>query len=265
MVDPARPFHRYTYEEYLELEQDSPVKHEYFGGEIYALAGGTPEHAALAMAVATLLGSQLADSPCRLFSSDLRVRVLSSGLATYPDLTVIRGPLEREAAGSATAVNPTLVVEVTSPSSEDYDRGDKLDHYKTIESLRWILVVSHRAAQIDSWSRSPDGSWTKTVATAGQRVLIGEACLRARRRPGVRRDTADALNQSVVIERSEHTIGANRRSSPTRGRRTSPGRSRCRTDPGTTCPHSAVGIRRRSGCFRRRTRGNRGRSGSDFR
>lgn len=90
------PRHKYTFADYEDLEQASNVKHEFFAGEIYAIAGGTPEHAALAVAVAALLFPQLQAGPCRTFSSDLRVRVRATGLASYPDVTVVCGPLERD-------------------------------------------------------------------------------------------------------------------------------------------------------------------------
>jgi Uma2 family endonuclease len=172
MSQGARPFHRYTYRDYLTLEQDSPVKHEFFSGEIYAMAGGTPEHAALAMAVATALGRQLEGTPYRLFSSDLRVRVSASGLTTYPDLTVICGPLQRDPESNSTVINPTIVVEVTSASTEDYDRGEKLEHYKRIESLKGCLIVSHRTAELELWSRASKDSWTSVRAKTGEQLEI---------------------------------------------------------------------------------------------
>ncbi|HEV8712662.1 MAG TPA: Uma2 family endonuclease [Candidatus Binatia bacterium] len=172
MSQGARPFHRYTYRDYLTLEQDSPVKHEFFSGEICAIAGGTPEHAALAMAVATALGRQLEGTPYRLFSSDLRVRVSASGLTTYPDLTVICGPLQRDPESNSTVINPTIVVEVTSASTEDYDRGEKLEHYKRIESLKGCLIVSHRTAEFELWSRASKDSWTSVRAKTGEQLDI---------------------------------------------------------------------------------------------
>jgi Uma2 family endonuclease len=87
MTEPTR-LHRYSYRDYLELEEASNVKHEYLEGEIYARAGGTPEHAALAASISSALHSQLRGGPCRVYSSDLRVRVLATGLATYPDVSV---------------------------------------------------------------------------------------------------------------------------------------------------------------------------------
>jgi Uma2 family endonuclease len=161
-----RGHHRYTYAEYLDLEEASNSKHEFLDGEIYAMAGGTPEHAALAAALTIAVGSSLRGGPCRAYSSDLRVRVLATGLATYPDLTVICGPLETDPDSRVTAVNPTLLAEVLSDSTEDYDRGEKLDHYRQIPSLQECLLISHREKSIERWRRS-GGSWERTVAGAG--------------------------------------------------------------------------------------------------
>ncbi|MGH8471968.1 MAG: Uma2 family endonuclease, partial [Gammaproteobacteria bacterium] len=119
----SSPLHRtrYTWAEYIALEASSNVKHEYLDGQIYAMAGGTPEHAALAAAVTGLLFPQLRGSPCRAHDADLRVRVPKTGLATYPDVTIVCGPSERDPDDRNAVTNPTLIVEVLSQSTEDYD------------------------------------------------------------------------------------------------------------------------------------------------
>jgi Uma2 family endonuclease len=170
MNQPSQRHHRYTFAHYLAYEDGSNVKHEFLNGEIYAMAGGTPEHAALAAAITTLIGAQLGEGPCRAFSSDLKVRVLATGLVSYPDLTVICGAIEYDPQSRLVAVNPTLIVEVLSDSTEDWDRGEKLEHFKQIPSLRECLLVSHRTRQIDLWRRNPDGSWSHRTATAGDTV-----------------------------------------------------------------------------------------------
>lgn len=167
----AFPLHRYTYADYLRLEAESSTRHEYLEGEIVAMAGGTPEHAALAMAIGRQFGNQLEGKACRVFSSDLRVRVLATGLTTYPDVTVICGPSERDPEDSATVVNPTVVVEVTSESSEAYDRGAKHDHYRSIPSLAAIVVVSHREPLVEVTTRGAS-DWTKQEFRAGDRAVI---------------------------------------------------------------------------------------------
>jgi Uma2 family endonuclease len=169
--------HRYTYANYLDLEAASNVKHEFLAGEIYGMAGGTPEHAALSVAVSGALLAQLRGGPCRVYSSDLRVRVLATGLATYPDVTVVCGEPERDPESPTTIVNPRLVVEVSSDSTMDYDRGEKLEHYRQIPSLAGIVLVSHTQRCIEVWQRAADGTWTASTAGAGERAeLPGIAC-----------------------------------------------------------------------------------------
>src|SRR5437763_840040 len=116
----------FSFRDYLELEAASNTKHEYSAGEIYAMAGGSPAHAALSMAVGGALLAQLRGGPYRVYSSDLRVRVSATGLATYPDVTVVCGPEEHDAQSESTVINPAVLVEVLSPSTEEYDRGEKL-------------------------------------------------------------------------------------------------------------------------------------------
>src|SRR5213075_1283197 len=118
----SAPLHKinYTYVEYLALESSSNVKHEFLAGQIYAMAGGTPENAALAAAVIGLLFTELRGGRCRAYDADLRVRT-PSGLATYPDVTVICGRSERDEGDPQAVTNPTLIIEVLSRSTEEYD------------------------------------------------------------------------------------------------------------------------------------------------
>src|SRR5215470_2923612 len=145
MVLPARPRHRYTYLQYAALERESSTKHEFFDGEIYAMAGGSEDHAALAVSVLAALLAAIGERSCRASSSDLRIYVEAVGLATFPDGSVICGPLQQHPPSpDATALNPMILLEVTSDSSEEYDTGTKLGHYRTIPSLLDCVVVSHR-------------------------------------------------------------------------------------------------------------------------
>ena len=164
--------HRYTYAEYLDLEEVSNVKHEYLAGAIYAMAGGTPEHAEMAAALISMLSARLRGSQCRVYSSDLRVRVTATGLATYPDVTVVCGPLERDPGSHTTIINPTAVFEILSDSTEAYDRGDKLDHYRQISSLRECVLISHREPLVEVWSRGDEGGWNHGEARAGETVSV---------------------------------------------------------------------------------------------
>jgi Uma2 family endonuclease len=112
--------------------------------------------------------------------------VLATGLATYPDVTVVCGELERDPESPATVVNPRVVVEVLSDGTEAYDRGQKLDHYRRIPSLAAVVLVSHRAPAIEVWERTSDGTWGRREFGTGQaaeiqalpaRLLVDEICL----------------------------------------------------------------------------------------
>lgn len=162
----------YTFAEYVRLEEGSTVKHEYLGGQIYAMAGGSPEHAALAAAVIAKLVVALEGGRCRVHTSDLRIRVRTTGLCSYPDVSVVCGPREVDPESADTVTNPTLLVEVTSKSTEEYDRGEKFDHYRQIPSLREYALVSHRERAIEVRARDDGGKWVTRVARSGERVEL---------------------------------------------------------------------------------------------
>jgi Uma2 family endonuclease len=161
---------RNTYEQYRALEEQSGIRHEYLDGEIYAMATGTPDHAALAARLIQLLGARVPPG-CRVYTSDLRVFIARSGLITYPDVSVACGPTVRAAVDPLAIENPVLLVEITSPSTEDYDRGEKLRHYKLLHSLREVLIVSHREARLSLHRRSEAG-WTELLARAGETLEL---------------------------------------------------------------------------------------------
>jgi Uma2 family endonuclease len=169
----ARQVH-YTYAEYLALEEESSTRHEYLDGEIYAMAGGTPDHAALAAAIISLISRRL-PAGCRVFTSDLRVRVPATGLSTYPDAAVVCGKTVRAADDPLAVSNPVLLVEVTSASTENYDRGEKLRHCQQLESLREIVVVSHREPRVTVVSRQADRTWASSDARSGESFTIATA------------------------------------------------------------------------------------------
>jgi Uma2 family endonuclease len=165
------PRHSHSFADYLETEEISGVRHEFYAGEIYAMAGGTPEHAAMAAAITATLVRQLEGTGCRAYSSDLRVRVLATGLATYPDVTVISGPSARDPESATHVTNPKLVVEVLSPGTEDYDRSEKLEHYKQVSSLSAVVLVDHRSQLVELWARNGDG-WSYARFGAGEQVPL---------------------------------------------------------------------------------------------
>jgi Uma2 family endonuclease len=170
---PARGHHRYTYADYVAVELDSPIKHEFLDGEIYAMAGGSEEHSALAAEVLGAFRDAVRSGSCRVHTSDLRIYVEAVGLATFPDGSVICGPLlQHPPSPNATALNPSVLLEVTSDSSEEYDTRDKAEYYRTVPSLREYVIVSHRERRITVHTRSGDSVWTTRVAIAGGRVGV---------------------------------------------------------------------------------------------
>lgn len=170
---PVRRLHRYTYADYVALEQESSTRHEFLDGEIYAMAGGSEEHSALAAEALRALGNAIGEQPCRVHTSDLRIYVESVGLATFPDGAVICGGLEQHGPSpKATALNPLVLVEVTSDSSEEYDCVEKLEHYRTIPTLREYIIVSHRERRITVHARVSEGNWTTRSAISNGRVRI---------------------------------------------------------------------------------------------
>jgi Uma2 family endonuclease len=165
----ARRLH-HSYDEYLVTLALSAVKLEYCEGEIYAMAGGTPAHADLAASMTRVLGNTLLDR-CRVSSSDVKVRVEATDLSTFPDVTVVCGERLRARIDANAVINPTLLVEVTSNSTEDYDRGEKLGHYQQLPSLAAVLFVSHRRPEITVVARTPDG-WQRREFRAGESVVV---------------------------------------------------------------------------------------------
>ena len=176
VVAPIR-LHRYTYREYLALEDGANVRHEFFDGEIYAMAGGTPEHAAICANVSTALNLQLRGKGCRVHASDLRIRVLATGLVTYPDVSVVCAHAELDPDSRVTVVNPTAVVEVLSPSTAAYDRGEKLANYQRIPSLREVVLVAHDERLVEVWHRDQAGAWTRREARTGAIALDAIGCV----------------------------------------------------------------------------------------
>ena len=168
----------HTFRDYLAHEEASNTKHEYLDGQIYAMAGGTPEHSALIASVTTHLSNQVRGGHCRVHMSDLRIRVVETGLATYPDVAVVCGVWERDPEDSRTILNPTVIVEVSSPSTEAYDRGEKLEHYKRIPSLRACLLVAHDRREIELWTRDGSEAWKRSLVVSGQVAEIAAASAR---------------------------------------------------------------------------------------
>lgn len=160
-----------TPEEYLRLEREASFKSEYYDGEIFAMAGGTAEHSAIVMNVGGELRSLLKGNRCAPCDSNLRIKVATADLYTYPDVSVICGPLEYADPHRDTVTNPTLIVEVLSDSTEAYDRGKKFAHYRTLPSLAEYVLVSQKEPLVEVLFKLPDGTWQLTPARGRDAVV----------------------------------------------------------------------------------------------
>jgi Uma2 family endonuclease len=167
----------YTYEDYLALEQDSELKHEFDHGEIFAMSGGSPRHSALAFRISVALAATL-PSGCTGFQSDMRIRVLATGRATYPDVSMVCGPIELDPddRSGTTITNPALLVEVLSPSTEDVDRGSKWRDYQRIPSLQEYVLVNQEP-RIEVYRRQRSGNWEYLEVHEGVVKLTSGAVL----------------------------------------------------------------------------------------
>lgn len=174
----AQSERRYTYEEYLAFDDSSEGKHEYVNGQIIAMAGGSFRHGELAARVIAVLVNAR-NTGCRVFSSDVRVRVLATGRATYPDASVVCGQIERDPADKSgrSATNPTLLVEVLSPSTEKDDRGEKWEHYQRIPTLQEYVLVSQDRQRVERFRRGEAGDWHYTALTEGKLELASGGVL----------------------------------------------------------------------------------------
>ena len=150
---------RVTYEEYLALERKAERKSEYFNGEIFAMAGSSPQHVLVVTNVVSELRSQLKTSPCTVYSTDLRLKVNATGLYTYPDVIVVCGEPQFDDDHKDTLLNPTLIVEVLSESTKDYDRGGKFEQYRMIESFVEYVLIAQNKRHVEHFVRQADNRW----------------------------------------------------------------------------------------------------------
>jgi Uma2 family endonuclease len=154
-----------TPEEYLAIERDVPTKHEFYRGEMFAMSGVSHEHNLITMNIGASLHAQLKSGPCEVYQSDMRVKITATGLYTYPDVVVTCQQPRFEDKQLDTLLNPQVIVEVISDSTEAYDRGKKFDHYRKLESLRECLLVAQKYASIDHYRCDDHGNWTIALAS----------------------------------------------------------------------------------------------------
>ena len=155
----SNPVTKVTEEQYLELDRAAEVRSEFLDGEMIAMSGGSTNHARLQQNISSELYNRLQGSGCEAFGSDLRLRV-SARLYTYPDISVVCGKLRVADGHKDILLNPIVVFEILSPSTEKYDRGVKFQHYRTIDSLKDYVLIDQDQVRIEHYSRQTDNTWT---------------------------------------------------------------------------------------------------------
>src|SRR5262249_28209470 len=163
IVMSTAPTRRISPEEYLAQERLADFKSEYLRGEVFAMAGASYPHTLIKDNLAQEAGTQLKSGPCRVLTSDMRVRVNATGLYTYPDVVIVCDEPEFEDAVFDTLLNPRALVEVLSDSTEKYDRGAKFGHYRQIPSLQEYVLVAQDRPLVERYVRQADNSWLLTV------------------------------------------------------------------------------------------------------
>ena len=162
-----------TEDEFWELEKVALLKHEYFDGYIYAMSGGSNRHSTIGTNAAATLVAKLRGRSCRALNSDQAVKIESNGLITYPDVSVHCQPARFEGSGDRALLNPIVLIEVLSPLTSEYDRGQKFRHYRQIESLRDYLLVEQNVLQVDYFHRLDDGQWLmRTFAARDDEIRL---------------------------------------------------------------------------------------------
>jgi Uma2 family endonuclease len=163
--------------EYLAFERQSDVKHEYFRGEIFAMSGASRQHVRISVNVTAWLAGQLKGRRCELFNGDMRVKVSPTGLYTYPDASVVVGRPRFEDKELDVLLNPTVIVEILSKSTEAHDRGEKFAQYRTLDTLTDYLLISQDRPLIERFTCQPDGVWLFTESAGLDAVMPIESIL----------------------------------------------------------------------------------------
>ncbi len=167
----TQPAPQLTSQEYLAIERDLEQKHEFYRGEMFAMSGASIAHNIITFNVAGSLHTQLKDRDCSAFVNDMRVQIQSTGLYTYPDAIVTCEQPQFEDDQFDTLLNPQVIFEVLSDSTEKYDRGKKFEHYRQIESLREYILIAQDHPQVERFARQQDRHWLLDEASGLDAVL----------------------------------------------------------------------------------------------
>lgn len=164
-----------TVDQYLADERSSLIKHEYRDGHVVAMAGASEQHNLLVAHLLGILYGQLRKRPCRAYPSDLRVKVPSLNFYAYPDLSIVCGPAQFDPKDDATLLNPTVIIEVLSPSTESYDRGRKFEQYRALPSLVDYVLLSQDRMLVEQYTRQANDRWLLTLFQTAESQLYLES------------------------------------------------------------------------------------------
>ncbi|MCB1771394.1 MAG: Uma2 family endonuclease [Candidatus Competibacteraceae bacterium] len=160
-----------TPEDYLAIERSAEFKSEYFDGEMFAMGGASEAHNLIVTNTIVELGNPLKNRPCKLFANDMRVKVSPTGLYAYPDMIVVCDKAQFDDSHLDTLLNPTLIIEVSSDSTEAYDRGRKFEHYRSLESLVEYVLIAQDRPHIESYRQQPNQQWLFTESCGLESTL----------------------------------------------------------------------------------------------
>ncbi|NJK66682.1 MAG: Uma2 family endonuclease [Microcoleus sp. CSU_2_2] len=182
-------------EEYLKLEELSPIKHEYIQGEIYAMAGASDAHVTLGVNLVSLLRNHVRGSGCRVYMSDMKARIESKNIYYYPDVMVTCD--ERDKAFPSFKRYPCLIIEVLSDGTEGFDRGDKFADYQELETLQEYVLISQKRQRVECFRRNAEGLWVLQSYTQGSEIYLASVDFRA---------SMDAIYEDVVFAGNDAEI-----------------------------------------------------------
>ncbi len=162
-------------EEYLAGEREADVRHEYFAGEVFAMAGASREHNQIAANIIRVLGNQFIDRPCSVFASDMKVKISAIRKYTYPDIVAVCGKEDYADKKNDVLLNPVLLAEILSDGTEAYDRGDKFSHYQLLTSLTEYILIAQHCCKVERFVRQENSTWIYSIHQDMQDVLVLES------------------------------------------------------------------------------------------
>lgn len=168
---PLQPKPYLSSADYLAIERSAEFKSEYFNGEIFAMSGASEPHNVIVLNTGAEIRQHLKKRPCKVYANDMRVKVSPTGLYTYPDVVVVCGQAQFDDAHLDTLLNPTILIEVLSDSTEAYDRGRKFEHYRSLESLAEYVLIAQNRPQVEAYRRQPSQQWLLTESRGLEGVL----------------------------------------------------------------------------------------------